>query len=96
MLGSTSTALARIGFFGGSFDPIHNGHLRLATQALEQAAFDTCSFVPLIMLLSVRETFFKATDRLAMLEESPLSMPESRSFPTRSFKAGSASRATPS
>ena len=35
-----------IGVFGGSFDPVHVGHLRLAEEAKEAFALDTVLFVP--------------------------------------------------
>jgi nicotinate-nucleotide adenylyltransferase len=36
----------RVGIFGGSFDPVHLGHLLLAEAALEQLDLDRILFVP--------------------------------------------------
>lgn len=36
----------RVGIFGGSFDPVHIGHLILAEQCLEQGKLDRVDFVP--------------------------------------------------
>jgi nicotinate-nucleotide adenylyltransferase len=38
--------MARVGVFGGTFDPIHQGHLILAEQAREQGRLDQVWFVP--------------------------------------------------
>jgi nicotinate-nucleotide adenylyltransferase len=59
----------RLGIYGGTFDPVHHGHLLLARDALEQLKLDAVLFVP------ARQSPFKAhkarvTDvqRLAMLQ----------------------------
>ncbi len=36
----------RVGLFGGTFDPIHNGHLRLARAALRRHRLDSILFIP--------------------------------------------------
>ena len=35
----------RTGVFGGTFDPVHKGHLNIANAALDQAALDRILFV---------------------------------------------------
>lgn len=40
------TAPKRVGILGGSFDPIHNGHLALARSALHEARLDKVMFIP--------------------------------------------------
>ncbi|CAH1386189.1 nicotinate-nucleotide adenylyltransferase [Candidatus Nitrotoga sp. M5] len=37
---------APIGILGGTFDPVHNGHLRLAQEALEQCCLAAVHFIP--------------------------------------------------
>jgi nicotinate-nucleotide adenylyltransferase len=59
----------RLGIFGGSFDPVHVGHLQLAATCREHAALDEVWFMP-----AARQPFKlqgpRATDddRYAMLE----------------------------
>jgi nicotinate-nucleotide adenylyltransferase len=40
---------SRIGLFGGTFDPIHYGHLRLAESALAECGLDRIVFIPAAM-----------------------------------------------
>ena len=39
--------MANIGILGGTFDPIHKGHLALGQQAYEQFKLDQIWFMPL-------------------------------------------------
>ena len=38
--------MKKIGIYGGTFDPIHHGHLILSRQACEEHHFDQLIFVP--------------------------------------------------
>lgn len=40
------SAARAVGIFGGTFDPVHNGHLLLAECAVEDLELDVCLFMP--------------------------------------------------
>lgn len=61
----------RTGIFGGSFDPVHHGHLILARAACEELGLDRVIFIP--ANLSPHKTESRpatAQDRLAMLQRA--------------------------
>jgi len=39
-------SMKRIGIFGGTFNPVHNAHIEMATRFIEQLNLDICYFVP--------------------------------------------------
>ena len=58
----------KIGFLGGSFDPVHFGHLIAAQDAYEQYQLDRLVLVPAAQApLKLDEVQSSADDRLAML-----------------------------
>jgi nicotinate-nucleotide adenylyltransferase len=60
--------LRKIGLFGGTFDPIHTGHLLLAESVLGDAGLDSILFVPASIPPHKPEgAASKAEDRLAMV-----------------------------
>ena len=64
-------ACKKIGLFGGTFDPVHTGHLIIAETICEQAGLDVILFIP-----SARpphkhhELMFDASQRFNMLSEA--------------------------
>lgn len=63
--------LVKIGFLGGSFDPVHFGHLLAAQDAFEQHKLDRLILVPAAQApLKPNDVLSTADDRLAMLRAS--------------------------
>jgi nicotinate-nucleotide adenylyltransferase len=64
----TTLRAVKIGFLGGSFDPVHFGHLMAAQDAYEQHHLDRLVLVPAAQApLKPNEVFSPADKRLAML-----------------------------
>jgi nicotinate-nucleotide adenylyltransferase len=61
----------RIGVFGGTFDPIHIGHLAIANAVLDELDLDRVYFVPAARSPLKRDApAASAADRVAMLERA--------------------------
>lgn len=66
---SNSGPLARLGLFGGSFDPVHQGHLGIAREAVRVAGLDELWFLPAAQPPhKPGRRLAPAEDRVAMLE----------------------------
>ena len=60
--------MRRIGVIGGSFDPIHHGHLLLARFALEQIPLDEVLFIPAADQPLKQGAYAPAEERWTMVE----------------------------
>ena len=56
-----------IGIFGGTFDPVHIGHLRTALDVYEALALDELRFIPLGQAVHREQPLTSAEKRLALL-----------------------------
>lgn len=66
--GGSTVRVVKIGFLGGSFDPVHFGHLLAAQDAFEQHHLDRLVLVPAAQApLKPNEAQSSPEDRLAML-----------------------------
>jgi nicotinate-nucleotide adenylyltransferase len=66
----------RLGILGGSFDPVHNGHLGLAKSILTMLSLDSVLFVPVcISPHKLEQTLADPQHRLAMLQLATRSEP---------------------
>ena len=57
-----------IGLFGGTFDPVHNGHLRSALDVFEALELDELRFIPLGRAVHREQPGATDAQRLAMLQ----------------------------
>ena len=57
----------KIGIYGGTFDPIHHGHLILGRQACEEVGLDQLIFVPASVSPFKKPAFASGELRLSML-----------------------------
>ena len=70
--------LKPVGFLGGTFDPVHNGHLWLAREALGRLGLERIVFLPAgHPYQRGRETYASAAQRLDMLK---LALPAESTF----------------
>ena len=67
-----------IGILGGSFDPVHHGHLRLALEVLEALDFDHVRLIPLNQPNAAKSPIASGTLRLEMLQAAVASEPRLR------------------
>ncbi|GHT79645.1 putative nicotinate-nucleotide adenylyltransferase [Actinomycetota bacterium] len=59
----------KIGLLGGTFDPVHNAHLKIASAALDQFGLEKVIFIPTgISARKIASTIALPKDRLAMLK----------------------------
>jgi nicotinate (nicotinamide) nucleotide adenylyltransferase len=76
MTGTCMSAPKRIALFGGTFDPVHLGHVHIARAARETAELDEVRFLPCrISPHKLGQVSAPAEDRLAMLRLATESLP---------------------
>lgn len=64
----STRAVRRIGIFGGTFDPVHNGHLRAALEVAERLALDEVRLMPSSVPPHREAPLATASERLRMLQ----------------------------
>lgn len=88
----------RLGIMGGTFDPIHNGHLAIARAAMDAMALDRVLFIPDYLPPHKAAGWAPAGDRMAMTLLATMDEPRfwcpiwswsARALPIQSIPCGS-------
>jgi nicotinate-nucleotide adenylyltransferase len=58
----------KIGIFGGSFNPVHYGHLRTCEELIEKASLDKVIFIPTNITSNKQETAINSGSRFEMVK----------------------------
>ena len=66
---------APIGLLGGTFDPVHLGHLRIALEVLEALSFQEVRFIPAAQPPHRPEPALCTADRLRLLKAALADQP---------------------
>lgn len=64
-----------IGILGGTFDPIHNGHLHIGMQVLARLELEQLQFMPCALPVHRDHPHASATDRCAMITQAIAGQP---------------------
>lgn len=78
----------KIGLYGGTFDPVHLGHLRAAENVREELALDLVAFVPAAFPPHRGAPLSAAEDRLAMARLATAPYPAFDAWDTELRRAG--------
>jgi nicotinate-nucleotide adenylyltransferase len=78
----------RIGLYGGTFDPVHLGHLRAAENAREELALDLVAFVPAALPPHRGAPLSPAADRLEMVRLATAPCPAFEAWDTELRREG--------
>jgi nicotinate-nucleotide adenylyltransferase len=78
----------RIGLYGGTFDPVHLGHLRAAETAREAMGLDLVAFLPAAVPPHRGAPLSAAADRLAMARLATASHPRFEAWDTELRRPG--------
>ena len=76
--------MARIGLFGGTFDPIHTGHIALAEKALAEFALDEIIFLPAGN--PPHKTTFEITEKMHRFRMVELAITENPRFSVSDYE----------
>lgn len=75
-LGFGLTVGLTIGLFGGTFDPVHQGHLDLARHVLRRCQLDHLLFIPALLPPHKRRTAASFAHRVAMIHAALADCPD--------------------